>query len=113
LASLGIYGVVSYSVAQRTNEIGIRMALGATRSNVRRLILRESLRPVLIGLVTGLFVSLVFGKLLSGLLFGVRATDPLTFASVSTIVIIVAIAASYLPAVRATRVDPLVALRYE
>jgi len=113
LASLGIYGVVSYSVAQRRGEMGIRMALGATGSDLRALVLRQGLTPVVIGLATGLAGALAAGRVLSGLLFGVSSTDPLTMSVVAAVLLIVAAAACYVPALRATRSDPLVALRYE
>jgi predicted permease len=113
LASLGIYGVVSYSVAQRRGELGIRMALGATGSDLRGLVLRQGLAPVVIGLAAGLAGALALGRVLSGLLFGVSSTDPLTMSVVAAVLLIVAAAACYVPALRATRSDPLVALRYE
>jgi putative ABC transport system permease protein len=113
LAGLGIYGVVSYSVAQRTNEMGIRMALGAPLAGIRSLILRQSLPPVAVGLAAGVLASLGLSRLLSSLLFGVGAGDPLTIAAVVVLLVAVAIAAAYLPARRATRVDPITALRYE
>jgi predicted permease len=113
LASLGIYGVVSYSVAQRRNEMGIRMALGASGSDLRSLVLKQGLAPVVIGLVAGLAGALALGRVLSGLLFGVSASDPLTMGTVAAVLLIVAAMACYVPALRATRSDPLVALRYE
>jgi predicted permease len=113
LASLGIYGVVSYSVARRTNEMGIRMALGAGAPDLRRMVLRQGMFPVWIGLAAGLFVALSLGRLVSSLLYGVKATDPLTFAVVAATLAIAAALACYLPARRATRIDPLAALRYE
>ena len=113
LACLGIYGVVSYSVAQRKNEMGIRIALGATNSNLRGLVLRQGLAPVVIGLVAGLAGALAIGKILSGLLFGISFTDPMTVGAVASILLAVAAAACYVPARSATRTDPLIALRYE
>ena len=113
LASIGIYGVVSYSVTQRRNEMGIRMALGATGSDIRRLVVGQGLVPVLAGLAAGLLGALALGRIVSGLLFGVAATDPTTLACVTAVLLGVAAAACYIPALRATRLDPLIALRYE
>jgi predicted permease len=113
LASLGIYGVVSYSVEQRRGEMGIRMALGATASGLRAMVLRQGLTPVAAGLVAGIAVAIAIGRVLQGLLFGVSAADPLTIASVAAVLFAVAAAACYVPAARVTRADPLQALRYE
>ena len=113
LASLGIYGVVSYSVVQRTGEMGIRMALGAPLAGIRSLVLRQSLQPVALGLVVGMAASIPLGRVLSSLLFGIGAGDPVTIAGVVAILSVVAVVASYIPARRATRVDPITALRYE
>jgi putative ABC transport system permease protein len=113
LASLGIYGVVSYSVAQRTNEMGIRMALGAQPGNIRRMVLGQSLLPVCAGLVAGVVASVVLGRVLGSLLFGVSAWDPVTISGVLTLLIAVAVTATLPPVRRATRVDPASALRYE
>jgi putative ABC transport system permease protein len=113
LASLGIYGVMSYSVTQRTNEIGIRLALGASGSNVLRLVLKRGLLLALGGIAVGLAGSLGLTRLLTGLLFDVSVTDPAIFVLVPILFLAIAIIAIYLPARRATRVDALVALRYE
>jgi putative ABC transport system permease protein len=113
LASVGIYGVMTYSVSQRTREIGIRMALGAHRGNVLGMVVREALVLALIGAGLGLAGALALTRLLSSLLYNVRPTDPVTFALVSLVLVGVSAFASYIPARRATRVDPIVALRYE
>jgi len=113
LGAVGLYGVIAYSVSQRTREIGIRIALGAQQNNVMRLILGEGMLVILIGLTIGLASSLVLTRFLSSLLFGVTATDPITFAAVAVLLAVVALAACYIPARRAMRVDPIVALRYE
>jgi predicted permease len=113
LASLGIYGVVSYSVALRTNEIGIRMAVGACGSDILKMILRQAMTPVAVGVGAGLVASIIVGRLLASLLFGVAPADITTMASVVMILAGVAASASFVPAWRASRVDPMVALRYE
>jgi len=113
LASIGVFGVINYSVAQRTHELGIRLALGAQRSDVFRLIVGHGLVLALVGVVIGAGGALALTRLMAGLLFGVSPTDITTFMSVSVLVVAVATFACYLPARRATRVDPLVALRYE
>src|SRR5215813_647076 len=113
LAAIGAYGVVSYSTAQRTYEMGVRVALGATRRNIFGLVLGQSLRLVLTGLALGVAASLALTRLMAGFLYGVTATDPLTFLAVSLLLIITGLLAGYLPARRAAGVDPMVALRSE
>lgn len=113
LSAVGIFGVISYSVTQRTHEMAIRMALGAQPKDVLRLILAESLRTTGLGLVIGVFVSLALGRLIQSFLFGVRSYDPLTLIVVMLVMAAVAVLASYIPARRATKVDLVVALRYE
>jgi putative ABC transport system permease protein len=113
LSVMGIYGVTAYSVAQRTCEIGIRMALGAQRSEVMGLLLRQGMALIVAGVLLGIAASLGLTRFLATLLFDVTPTDPATFALVVTLLIVVAVLACWIPARRAMRVDPMVALRYE
>jgi putative ABC transport system permease protein len=113
LASIGIYGVLAYSVAQRTSEIGLRMALGAQPRQVLALVLRQGMLLALIGATAGILVALPVARQAAGLLYGVSATDPLTYVGITLLLMAVALLACYLPARRATRIDPLVALRVE
>jgi len=113
LAAIGIYGVISYNVSERTHEIGIRLALGAKRSNILRMVFRQGIGLAFAGTAAGLAGSLIVAQLLSGVLYGVRPTDLATFAVVALLLIGTGLLACYIPARRAVRVDPMVALRYE
>jgi putative ABC transport system permease protein len=113
LAAVGIYGVVSYSVTERTNEIGIRLALGAERRDVFRLVLKQGMLPALTGVSVGMVAAFAFARVIKSLLFGVSATDPVTLFAIAAALTIVALLACWIPARRATKVDPMIALRYQ
>jgi putative ABC transport system permease protein len=113
LGIIGIYGVMSYTVSQRQREIGVRLALGAQRGHVLQMVLQQGTKLALAGVAIGIGAGLGLTRLMTHLLFGVTAHDPLTFAAVSSLLILVALLACYIPARRAIRVDPVVALRYE
>jgi putative ABC transport system permease protein len=113
LALIGIYGVMSYAVTQRTHEIGVRVALGARRGAIVRMVVRQGMTVAVVGIAAGVAAALGLTRLMAAMLFDVRPDDPLTFAVVAATLAAAALAACWLPAVRASRVDPLVALRYE
>jgi putative ABC transport system permease protein len=113
LACLGIYGVLSFTVVQRTREIGVRIALGAQRRDVLALVVGQGLRLALLGLALGLVAALAVTRFIESLLYGVTATDPVTFVGVSLLLLVVAVLASWLPARRATKLDPMTVLRHE
>ncbi|KPK81971.1 MAG: permease, partial [Gemmatimonas sp. SM23_52] len=113
LALAGIYGVQSYSVARRTSEIGVRVALGATHERVVRLMVRQGMRPALLGIGLGILGALALSRLLTGLLFGIAPSDPLTYLGVALLLAAAALISCYLPALRALHLDPVTALREE
>jgi ABC-type antimicrobial peptide transport system permease subunit len=113
MAAIGVYGIAAYAIAQRTREIGIRMALGADAADVRRLVVTQTLWPTLLGISVGILSAAVLTRFVAAMLYGVAPLDPLTFAIGAVLLVSVALTATWIPARRATRIDPLVALRYE
>jgi len=113
LACVGLYGVISYTVVQRTHEIGVRVALGAQPRDVLRLVIRQGMLLTLAGLVVGIAAGTLLTRVLTDMLFGVTPRDPVTFVAVPVLLLVVAFLACWIPARRATRIDPLIALRYE
>jgi ABC-type antimicrobial peptide transport system permease subunit len=113
LGTIGLYGLVAYSVSQRTQEIGIRMALGAQRGNVLNMVLAQGVRLIVPGVLAGIAAAMIVSYLMRSMLFGIHSWDPVIFVAVTAILAIVTLAASYVPARAATKVDPMVALRYE
>jgi len=113
IAVVGLYGVISYSVARRTHEIGVRMALGAQRSDVLKLVIKKGLILIVVGLIVGVAGALALSRVLASFLFSVTPTDLMTFVAVSLLLIVVGLVACYIPARRAAKIDPMVALRYE
>ena len=113
LAAIGLYGVISYSVSQRTNEIGIRVALGGRQSDILKLVIGEGMILTAVGAIVGLIGAFALTQLMSGILFGVRASDPLTYAGITGLLAVIALLATFIPARRAARIDPMTALRYE